>query len=83
MSLYERILEEAQKEGIEYQPPQAGPRGEELTPELRALQHWTFQGPTHPWSAMAFKSLQRKYPAPYQRFLLQNNGGKGMFGFRQ
>jgi hypothetical protein len=75
MSLYQRLLEEVQREGIEYQPPHTG-SGREPTGELRMLRRWTFHEPTTRWSAMAYAALKRRYPADYERFLLQKNGGK-------
>ena len=81
MSLYERILQE--REGIEYSPPQTSSSREEPSAELRMLRMWTYHPPTNHWSAMAFGSLQRKYPSQYKRFLLQKNGGEWMFPFRE
>ena len=82
MSLYERILQEAQKEGLEYRPPQTSSSREEPTGEVRMLRMWTYHPPTNHWTAMAFRSLQHKYPLEYEKFLLQKNGGKWMFGFK-
>ena len=83
MSLYNRILEEAKREGIEYRPPQATSTTQEPAGERGMLKMWTFQPPTNHWTAMAFRSLQHKYPLEYERFLLQKNGGKWMLPFRQ
>jgi hypothetical protein len=83
MSLYERILQEAQREGIEYSPPQPSAPGEEATGELRMLRMWTYHPPTNAWTAMAFKSLQHKHTSEYERLLLRKNGGKWMFPFRE
>ncbi|MDQ3912609.1 MAG: hypothetical protein M3305_12750 [Actinomycetota bacterium] len=81
MNLYDRILEEAHREGIEYQLPRFQ-SGREPTGELRVLRSLVYNGPTNLWSAMAYASLKRKYPAAYERFLLEKNGGDWMFGFR-
>jgi hypothetical protein len=83
MSLYERILQEAQREGIEYSPPQPSAPGEEATGELRMLRMWTYHPPTNAWTAMAFKSLQHKHTSEYERLLLRKNGGKWMFGTQE
>jgi hypothetical protein len=73
MGLYERILEEARREGIVYQTPTASHT--EPTGELGMLKSLTFQGPSSCWTGMAYKSLQHKYPAEHLRFLLAKNGG--------
>lgn len=79
MSLYERIVEEARERGIAYQPPSMSPR--EPNPELRMLKSYVHSGPSNRWSAMAYASLRRKYPAAYERYLLEKGGGRWMYGF--
>ncbi len=81
MSLYDRILEEALREGIEYQPPPTRLRGEQ-TSELRMLKGLIYNGPGNWWTGMAFKCLQRWYPVEYERLCLEKNEGNWMFGFR-
>jgi hypothetical protein len=84
MSLYDRILQEAQREGIEHRPPpQSSSSREEPTGELRMLRMWTYHPPTNAWQAMAFGSLQHKHTSEYERLLLRKNGGKWMFPFRE
>ena len=73
MSLYERILEEARREGIEHQTPAV--LHTQPTGQLANLQSLTFQGPSSCWTGMHYKSLQHKYPAEHLRFLLEKNGG--------
>ncbi len=73
MSLYERILEEARREGIKYQPPTASRT--EPTGELANLRSLTFHGPSSCWTGMYHKSLQQKYPAEALQYLLEKNGG--------
>jgi hypothetical protein len=73
MGLYERILEEARREGVEHQTPTASRT--EPTGELANLRSLTFHGPSSCWTGMAYKSLQHKYPAEHLRYLLEKNGG--------
>ena len=80
MSLYDRLLEEARERGIEHQPP-ATDLYKETNPELRTLRNFIFCPPTSRWSAMAYRSLQRRYPAAYERFLLEKGGGRWLHGF--
>jgi hypothetical protein len=81
VSLYERILKEAEREGLEYRPPQTSSRRDECTGDLGMLKMWTLHPPSNHWTAMAFRSLQHKYPLEYEKFLLQKNGGKWMIPF--
>ena len=74
MYLYERILGETKKSGIEYQPPPTG-SCREPTGELRMLKGFVYNGPTNRWSAIAYASLRKEYPTEYQRLLLEKNGG--------
>ena len=75
MSLYERILQEAQLEGLEYRPPQTSSSRRELTGERGMLKMWTLHLPSDYWTAMAFRSLQRKHPLGHGRLLVERNSG--------
>ncbi len=70
MRLYERLIEEARREGISYSPPpitraKKRRRSPKEKAQIEILEMWSRQGVTSAFEGMYFKTLQKRYPAQF------------------